>query len=327
MTMRTALPRVALGLAVLVGTLWLALYRERIDPAILENVLRTLGPWGPVAHITLFALGTVLFLPGALFGLVGGILFGPVWGTILNLAGATLGATAAFLVARYAVANRVRQRVGAKLERLIKGVEAEGWRFVALTRLVPLIPFNVLNYALGLTRIPVAQYVLASIVSMIPGTIAYTWLGHAGREAAAGSEKAISYGLMGLAVLAAVAFVPPLLRRFKNVEEVRWIEVAELAPRLDGTKAITVIDVRGPDEFLGHLGHIRGARNVPLAELPGRVGELASLTETPIILVCQTDKRSARAALLLGDAGFHNVAVLRGGMVGWNEGRCRSRIG
>jgi uncharacterized membrane protein YdjX (TVP38/TMEM64 family)/rhodanese-related sulfurtransferase len=319
MTLRTALPRVAIGLTVLLGALWLALNRDKIDPGLMESVLRTLGPWGPVAHIVLFALGTVLFAPGALFGLVGGILFGPVWGTIFNLAGATLGATAAFLVARYVVANWVRRRMGPKLERLIKGVEAEGWRFVALTRLVPLIPFNVLNYALGLTRIPVVQYVLASLVSMIPGTLAYTWLGHASREAAAGSGTAIRYGLMGLAVLAAVVFVPRLLRRFKNAEKVRWIEVAELAPRLDEARAIAIIDVRGTDEFMGRLGHIRGARNVPLAELPGRIGELASLTDMPIVLVCQTDKRSATAAALLGNAGFHNVAVLRGGMVRWNE--------
>jgi rhodanese-related sulfurtransferase len=198
-------------------------------------------------------------------------------------------------------------------------VEAEGWRFVALTRLVPLIPFNLLNYALGLTRIPVVSYMLASLVCMVPGTLAYTWLGHAGREAMAGNDAAIRYGLMGLALLAAVAFVPRLLRRFKNERTVRWIEVGEFAPRLDRREAVAVIDVRGPDEFKGPLGYIRGARNVPLPDLTARVGELASLNERPIVLVCHTDKRSANAAVLLGDAGFRDVAVLRGGMVRWNE--------
>ena len=94
-----------------------------------------------------------------------------------------LGATAAFLVARYLAADWVREKSGARLERLIKGVEAERWRFVAFTRLVPLIPFNLLNYALGLTRIPVIAYMVASLVCMAPGTLAYTWLGYAGREA------------------------------------------------------------------------------------------------------------------------------------------------
>jgi uncharacterized membrane protein YdjX (TVP38/TMEM64 family) len=115
----------------------------------------------------------------------------------------------------------VRRQAGARLERLIEGVEAEGWRFVALTRLVPLVPFNLLNYALGLTRIPVVSYMLASLICMAPGTLAYTWLGHAGRQALAGDEAAIRYGLVGLALLAAVAFVPRLLRRFKGEEAVR----------------------------------------------------------------------------------------------------------
>lgn len=319
MTLRIVLPRLLLGLAVVATALWLALHRGQLDPILIENAIRDLGAWGPAAHVALFALGTILFFPGALFGLAGGVLFGPVWGTILNVAGATLGATAAFLVARYVAADWVREKAGTRLERLIKGVEAEGWRFVALTRLVPLIPFNLLNYALGLTRIPVVSYMLASLICMVPGTLAYTWLGHAGREAMAGNDAAIRYGLLGLGLLAAVAFVPRLLQRFKSEGTVRWIEVGELAPRLDGREAVAVIDVRGPDEFSGPLGHIVNARNVPLPELPRRFGELGPLAETPVVLVCRTDKRSASAAALLDAAGFRNVSVLRGGMVRWNE--------
>src|SRR5215467_10485123 len=148
MTMRTISLRLLLGLAIVAGVLWLALHRGQLDPVLIENAIRGLGPWGPAAHVVLFAFGTVLFVPGALFGLAGGVLFGPVWGTILNLAGATLGATAAFLVGRYLAGDWVRRRAGARLERLIAGVEAEGWRFIAFVRLVPLFPFNLSNYAL-----------------------------------------------------------------------------------------------------------------------------------------------------------------------------------
>src|SRR5262249_32015729 len=94
------------------------------------------------------------------------------------------------------------------------------------------------------------------------------------------------------------------------------IEVGELAPRLAG---FAVIDVRGRDEFTGPLGHISNARNLPLGELPRRIGELGSLTDQPVVLVCRTDKRSASAAALLSDAGFRKVLVLRGGMERWNE--------
>jgi uncharacterized membrane protein YdjX (TVP38/TMEM64 family)/rhodanese-related sulfurtransferase len=319
MTLRTVLPRLLLGLAM--GALWLAINRDQLNPALIEAAIGNLGQWAPVAHVVLFALGTVLFVPGALFGLTGGVLFGPVWGTILNLTGATLGATMAFLVARYVAADWVRRKAGTNLERIINGVEAEGWRFVAFARLVPLIPFNLVNCAFGLTRIPVVAYTLASLVCMVPGTLAYTWLGYAGRKAVAGNEAAMRYGLLGLALLAVVAFVPRLLRRFKGEQRVRvrWIEVGELAPRLDGARAIAVIDVRGPDEFVGPLGHIPNARNVPLAGLPRRIEELGSPNETPVVLVCRTDKRSANAAALLDAAGFRDVAVLRGGMVRWNE--------
>jgi uncharacterized membrane protein YdjX (TVP38/TMEM64 family) len=151
--MRAVAPRVLLGLVIAGAALWLFANRERLDPELLQTAVEDLGRWAPLAHIALFALATLLFVPGALFGLAGGAFFGPLWGTALNLVGATMGATAAFLVGRYLAADWVRCRTGARLARLIAGVEAEGWRFVAFVRLVPLFPFNLVNYALGLTRI------------------------------------------------------------------------------------------------------------------------------------------------------------------------------
>src|SRR5581483_2523320 len=138
MTLRAVLPRLALALVIAGAAICLALNRDHIDPALIESSIRSLGMWAPIAHVLLFAIGMVLFVPGAIFGLAGGALFGPLWGTLLNLAGATLGATASFLIARYVAADWVRRKAGARLERLITGVEAEGWRFVAFVRLVPL---------------------------------------------------------------------------------------------------------------------------------------------------------------------------------------------
>jgi uncharacterized membrane protein YdjX (TVP38/TMEM64 family) len=212
-----------LALAIAAAAIWLAFNLDQLEPALIESSIRDLGLWAPLAHVVLFAIGTILFVPGAIFGLAGGALFGPLWGTLLNLAGATLGATASFLIARYLAADWVRRRAGQRLERLIAGVEAEGWRFVAFVRLVPFFPFNLLNYALGLTRIPLSHYVLASLVCMAPGTLAYAWLGYAGREAIAGNESAIRYGLIALALLAAVAFLPRLIRRLCGEESLRCL--------------------------------------------------------------------------------------------------------
>lgn len=310
--------RILIAAAIAGAAVLLAVYRDRFDPAVVEGAIVSLGPWAPIAHIALFTIATVLFVPGAILGLAGGALFGPLWGTIFNLIGAALGATASFLVARYVASGWVRRKAGPRLQRLIAGVEEEGWRFVAFTRLVPLFPFNLLNYALGLTRIPLLQYVLASLVCMLPGTLAFTWLAHAGREALAGHDTAIQYGLIALALLATIAFLPRLVRRMRRQQPFRWMNPPDLADAMQRAGTV-IIDVRGADEFVGPLGHIPGARNLPVDELPRQLAELAGLRDQPVILVCRTDKRSANAAALLHDAGFRKLCVLRGGMEQWNK--------
>jgi len=243
MNIRAITSRLLLTAVLAGGIAWAFAHRAQLDPASLQLQIRNLGPWAPLALIALFALATVLFLPGAIFGLIGGALFGPIWGSAWNLVGATLGATLAFLTARYVAPDWASRRSGARLKRLIEGVEAEGWRFVAVVRLVPLVPFNLLNYALGLTRIRLSHYVVASAVAMIPGTVAYTWLGYAGREVAAGSETAVRNVLLALGLLALVAFLPRLVRRFRR-NGPRWIEVRELQNQLDREEQLLVIDVR-----------------------------------------------------------------------------------
>jgi uncharacterized membrane protein YdjX (TVP38/TMEM64 family) len=179
-------------------------------------------------------------VPGSIPTLTAGVLFGPVLGSLYALAGATAGATLAFLVARHLAADWVAEKAGRRLKQLIAGVDAEGWRFVAFVRLVPLFPFNFLNYALGLTRIRLLDYVFASFVCMAPGAIAYTYLGYAGREALAGGEALIQKGLIALGLLALVVLLPRLIRRLRaapsTTADEAWIEVPELADRLHGAK-------------------------------------------------------------------------------------------
>jgi len=114
------------------------------------------------------------------------------------------------------------------------------------------------------------------------------------------------------------AFLLTLIKRLHG--SFAWIEANELKRRLDRGEGVTVVDVRGPDEFVGPLGHIATARNIPVAELESRLAELAGLERAPIVLVCRTDKRSAMAARTLHAAGFTELNVLRRGMVQWNEG-------
>jgi rhodanese-related sulfurtransferase len=99
-------------------------------------------------------------------------------------------------------------------------------------------------------------------------------------------------------------------------EAVTWIEVSELVTLLKAACSPLVVDVRGPDEFIGPLGHIDAAQNIPLDELQGRMGDLMQ-EQRPLVLVCHTDRRSSAAADHLRRAGREDVAVLRGGMVAW----------
>ena len=292
-------------------------YREHLDVAVLEAWVAGVGTSGPLLFIGLYALATVLFLPGSVLTLAGGALFGPVWGTLYNLTGATLGAVLAFLIARYLASSWVQARVGGRaggrVGRLVKGVEAEGWRFVAFTRLVPLFPFNLLNYALGLTRIPLLHYTVASYVFMLPGALAYTYFGYAGREAVAGSEGLIHNVLVALALLALVAFLPRLVARLRAKP---MLAVDELKARADGQAGL-ILDVRSAADFIGEQGHIVGALNLPLEELAARIAELGDDPERPIAIVCRTDRRSAKAAALLARRGFADARVVRGGMTAW----------
>ena len=313
--MKTRFTRILLFLALAAGIVLAVVYRDRFDAAALEAWIQGAGVWGPLLFVAVYAAGSVLFLPGSVLTLAGGALFGPVLGTLYNLTGATLGATLAFLVARHLASDWVADKTGGRLKQLINGVEGEGWRFVAFVRLVPLFPFNLLNYALGLTRIRLSHYVLATWVFMLPGAVAYTYLGYAGREAVAGGEGLIQKILLAVALLALVAFLPRLIARLR---EGPMLSVTELKQKLDAGQDLLVLDVRTAADFVGEQGHIPGARNIALEELPARLEELLDYEEKPVLLVCRTDRRSARAADILAANGFADVHVVRGGMTDWN---------
>ncbi|HKJ75852.1 MAG TPA: TVP38/TMEM64 family protein [Gammaproteobacteria bacterium] len=190
--------------------------RGRIDPSDIQRWVDGAGLWAPLFFMLGYAVSAVLFIPGTVFTLAGGALFGPIWGTLYNLTGATVGAVCAFLVARYLAADWVAAKTGGRLRRVIDGVEREGWRFVAFTRLVPVFPFNVLNYAFGLTRVPLLHYFLATFICMAPGAAAYTYIGFVGREALAGGGDLIRKGLLALALLAVAVFLPNMVKRWRR---------------------------------------------------------------------------------------------------------------
>lgn len=187
-------------------------------PAFAEWV-HGLGPLGPVAFMTGYAVATVAFVPGSLLTLAAGAVFGVGLGTLYALAGAILGASGAFLIARHVARAAFQRRVAGvpQFATIDRAISREGWKVVLLLRLSPVFPFNLLNYALGLTRIRFVDFLLASI-GMIPGTLLYTYSGKVVGDIAALAagqsppRTGAYYLVLGLGLAATVAVTAVVTR-------------------------------------------------------------------------------------------------------------------
>ncbi len=221
--------------AVVAGLVLLALAGRRLAglvPAFGEWV-HGLGPLGPVVFIAGYAAAAVAFVPGSLLTLAAGAVFGVARGTAYALAGATLGASAAFLISRHAARAAFQRRVDRlpRFSAIDRAIAREGGKIVFLLRLSPLFPFTLLNYALGLTRIRFTPFLIAS-AGMLPGTLLYTYSGKVVGDVAAiagGQSPARATGYyvvlgLGLAATAAVTAIVTRLARRALAESTRETE-------------------------------------------------------------------------------------------------------
>ncbi len=201
---------VAAIVAVLViGGKYLGLQQHLADALAWIN---DLGPAGMGVYAALYVVACVFFIPGSALTLGAGAIYGVVAGSLLVSVSSTLGATAAFLLGRYLARNWIAKKIGgnARFSAIDDAVADEGWKIVGLTRLSPVFSFNLLNYAYGLTRVSLREYVLASWIGMMPGTIMYVYLGSlAGDLASLGAEtdRATTPGewaLYGVGLLATI---------------------------------------------------------------------------------------------------------------------------
>jgi uncharacterized membrane protein YdjX (TVP38/TMEM64 family) len=195
------------------------------DPQAIKEVIDGLGFWGPIAFIGLWVLSAVFLLPGGALGLVGGALFGPWLGTTYTILGATIGAVAAFLAGKYVARDMVKGMVenNPKLQKIDKGVEEEGWRFLMLTRLVPIFPYNVQNYVYALTAADLFTYTWTTFVFMLPGSLAFSFAG--GAITSGGSPvKIIAYLAVAGVVLFGISLIPKWLKKKKDGDVLEDIE-------------------------------------------------------------------------------------------------------
>ncbi len=140
--------------------------------------IESLGYIGGIAFIAIYILSTITFIPATILTLGAGAVFGLVWGSLYVFVGATLGAIAAFIIGRYLIRDWVGQKIAGnqKFAAIDRAVASSGFKIVLLTRLSPLFPFNLLNYAFGITGVSLKDYAIAS-VGMLPATVLYVYVG------------------------------------------------------------------------------------------------------------------------------------------------------
>lgn len=215
---RKNLPRILLLSLLIICLFCVWHFRELLNVEKIEALFARTGPWAAVVYVLAYAVSSLAFIPVTIMTITGGALFGPAQGTLLALSGAGLGAAIGFTASRHYFSDWVHAKGWHWLNMILAGVEKEGWKFVALVRLVPLVPFSASNYAFGLARIPLLHFIPASLICMSPATLAYCWLGHSGRQSLSGESNLIQLGLVALALLAIIVLLPGIIRRFKATE-------------------------------------------------------------------------------------------------------------
>jgi uncharacterized membrane protein YdjX (TVP38/TMEM64 family) len=154
------------------------------DPMVLREFIAGYGIYAPVVYVVVYAVATMFAIPGAALTLTGGALFGPLVGTAATVVGASIGATGSFLIVRVFRRGTVQvESPTSRWRQVLAQYDARlahsGFVTVLLLRLMPLVPFNALNYALGFTSVRTRVYVLATVLGIIPGTFAFTYFGDA----------------------------------------------------------------------------------------------------------------------------------------------------
>ena len=188
-----------------------------LDQEALRQGMESFGGLAPFVYMLIYALVPSLLLPGLPITIAGGVLFGPFWGVIYTTIGSTIGACLAFLVARYVAREWVEGKLlSPRWRRLDAGVEQHGWKMVAFTRLIPLFPFNLLNYAFGLTRIKFLHYAVATFLCMLPACIAFTVFSSSLLDLLRGKVSLTFVAGLGLIIL--VSLLPLLYGRYKKKE-------------------------------------------------------------------------------------------------------------
>lgn len=188
------------------------------DVEAMQSFFKSFGVWGYLIFILVFIASCVFMLPGSMLTIIAGIAFGPIMGGVVSLIGATFGATAAFLVAKYVARGMIEDKIGQNemFKKIDDGVEKNGTSFLILTRLVPVFPFSFQNYAYGLTKINISTYFFVSLICMAPGAFIYAYM--AGEIVTNGFSAGllIKFAAAGI-ILFLISLIPKYIAKKKGI--------------------------------------------------------------------------------------------------------------
>ncbi len=177
--MQRFLKVILLALLVIVGATvgWYIVTRYDIRPEAIHDHLLSFGPWAPLVYMTVYTIRPLLFFPASILSIAGGLVFGPLFGTIYTVIGASLGAILGFAISRLLGRDFVRPLLKGRLKQCDAFAERQSFPVILFMRLVPIIPFDLVNYGAGICGVKTIGYIFATVVGIIPGTFAYVYLG------------------------------------------------------------------------------------------------------------------------------------------------------
>lgn len=304
----------AIGLLVIAVFLFMGGLPVREGISAMEGFILDLGIWGMVIYALVYAVATVLLLPGFPLTVAAGAIFGPLWGgwgllwgTLTVAVGANLGAAMALLIGRYLARDKVARwaQNNARFKAVDRAIETGGWKIVAMLRLSPAIPFNLQNYLYGLTGIRFWTCVLTSVVAMLPGTFLYVYIGYIGRigaeAAAAGGEDTANLGkyiMLGLGLVATVLVTVYITKAAKRaLEQQTDIEATadDMTPKQDTPQAAET--TQAPASLRGPLIWLAIALLALVLSACARVtGVMDGLFGPPAVTMAETYTEDGEAA-------------------------------
>jgi uncharacterized membrane protein YdjX (TVP38/TMEM64 family) len=169
--------KIVILVAIIGGLLWLNHSVLHLSPPMIQKWIISFGWAAPVVYILIYTFRPLILFPASILSLTGGLAFGPFWGTIYTVVGATMGAVLSFIVARILGKRLVRQKRTSQWNKVEKQIGERGFHYIVVLRLIPLFPFDLVSYASGVSKVRLTAFFFGTLIGIIPGTFAYNYLG------------------------------------------------------------------------------------------------------------------------------------------------------